>query len=131
MKILLYVLLAVAGDEMTLVDFLHHPLPFRALRRRLRAARVEPAAGRRGDEAGDLSFQMNVFISLPGIRYGDRGKKRLGVWVERVLEQVRGVGVFDDLSCVHDSDAITDEFDDAKVMGDEEVREMELLLQVL
>jgi len=116
---------------MTLVDLLHRPLPLRALRRRLRAARVEPAAGRRGDEARDLSFQMNVLISLPGVRYGDRRKKSLGVRMDRVLEQVLGVRVFDDLSCVHDRDAIADELDDAEIMGDEEIREMELLLQIL
>src|SRR5690242_21700123 len=53
----------------------------------MRAARMEAAAGRRIDRAGDLALQRQQWTSLR--RWlGDRGDQRLGVGVERRAEDV-------------------------------------------
>jgi hypothetical protein len=51
--------------------------------------------------------------------------------VLRIFEAVLGGSDLDDLAQVHDGDAIGEMLDDAEVMGDEQVGETELLLEIL
>ena len=50
---------------------------------------------------------------------------------QRVEEQLLGVGDLDQLADVHHRDAVADVLDDAQVVGDEQVGQAELVLQVL
>ena len=55
----------------------------------------------------------------------------MGVGVHRVLVESSSVADLDDLAEVHDGDAVGDVPDDRQVVGDEDVGEAELVLQVL
>ena len=61
---------------------------------------------------------------------GDRGQQGDRVRVQRVLVEVVGRCDLDDLAEVHHGDPVGDVPHDCQVVGDEEVREPELLLQV-
>ena len=67
------------------------------------------------------------------VRVGDRDRRheRLRVRVARVAEELLAVGQLDDAAQVHHRDAIADVLDHAHVVGDEEVGQPELALEVL
>jgi hypothetical protein len=57
------------------------------------------------------------------------GEQCLRVSVARVLIDGVGSGEFDDFSKIHHGNPVADVFHDRKIMGDEEVREAEVLLE--
>src|SRR5690606_26226421 len=94
------------------------------------AAGVEVAALWRVRRVGDLTRQSLEGGALVGIWYRHGLHERRGVRVKRAPEQVVGGGKLDDLADVHDRDAVAYVLDDAEVVGDEQVREVEAPLQV-
>src|SRR5260221_275814 len=100
---------------------------------RLPAPRVEAAAGRRVHRGRHVAGKNDpLALALDG-RIGDRHgrKERLRIRVKRVLVEVDAVAELDDLAEVHDRDAVADVANDRQVVSDEEVRELELVLQLL
>src|SRR5713226_4852044 len=98
-----------------------------------RAARVEPAAFRRVDRRWDLALEQDGLAARLelGVRVRDRAQQNLGVWVERVVVNLSAVRDLDDLAEVHDRHPVADVAHHGEVVGDEEIRELELVLQVL
>jgi hypothetical protein len=71
-------------------------------------------------------------LAALGIGIGDRhrSEQRLGVRMQRAAEQRGPVGQLDDAAEVHHRDAVADVLNHREVMGDEQVGEPVLLLQV-
>ena len=67
---------------------------------------------------------------MPDLGIGTADSERLGVGMQRHLEQALLVGHLDDAAEIHDGDAVADVLDHGEVVGDEQVGELELLLQV-
>ncbi len=95
------------------------------------AAGVEPAARRRPDRARDVALEDDALPALLGIGDGDRRQQRLRVRVERRLEHRDPVGHLGDAADVHDRHPVADVLDDAHVVGDEQVGQVELALERL
>ena len=66
-----------------------------------------------------------------GIGNRDRREQRLGVWVRRRAVDLVPRADLDDLAEIHHGDAIGDVADDGQVVGDEQVGEPELVLQLI
>ena len=66
-------------------------------------------------------------------RIGNRNgtHQALCVRMQRILEQLGRLGNLDDLSLVDDGDPVRDEAHDTKVVGDEQIAESPLLLELL
>lgn len=75
------------------------------------------------DDARAAPFEFGV-----GDRYG--GEEGLCVGMQRRGIEVGGRGNFNDISKIHDGDSGGEVFDHAQVVGDEEVGEAELFLEV-
>src|SRR5215204_5961210 len=97
------------------------------------AAGVEGAAlrgvGRGRHVAGEDHAPPLAF--LVGVGYGDGREQRGGVGVARLVVERVPVGDLHDLAEVHDGDPIGDVLYHGEVVGDENVGEVELLLQIL
>ena len=105
----------------------------RADRLRLGAAGVEEAARRRVDRRRDVAGEDDAVRRAGAIRVGDhrRREQRHGVGMARRAEEIPNRGHLDDLPQVHDRHPVAHVLDDGEVVGDEEVGEAELALQVL
>src|SRR5438105_2423944 len=97
-----------------------------------RAAGVKPAARGRVDRGRDLSAQLDQAAAALDLRVWNRngGKQGLGVRVLRAAVGADAVGYLDDLAEVHDHHPVADVAHDREVMGDEEIRELQLLLKI-
>ena len=92
---------------------------------------MEVAARRRIDGAGHVALEDDPLAGLFGHGLGHGAQERLRVRVQRAGENLLRRAHFDDAAQVHHGHAPADMTDDAEVVGDEEVREIETLLQVL
>ena len=120
-----------AGHEVTVAPVIHqlrvvHP----AAVLRVQATRVEPAPRRRVDRAGHVPRQDNALPPQPRMRDGHRREQCFGVRVLRIGEQLIGHRDLDDPAQVHDRDPVADVLDHRQVVGDEQVGQPELLLQL-
>ena len=97
----------------------------------VRAAQVEGAARGLGDGAGHFAAQHRAARGLVDVRQRHRREQRLRVGVQRVSGQVARVRQFDDLAKVHHGDAVAHVFDHGKIVGDEDIGQVQLLLDVL
>src|SRR5699024_2782485 len=70
-------------------------------------------------------------LLVPWTHHRDSSQQRLGVLVLRVGEQLPGGCVLDHLTAVHDDHLVTDVPHDGEVVGDEQVGQAELGLQVV
>src|SRR5262249_19551814 len=97
---------------------------------RERAARMKAASGRRIDRARHVALQHGARPSARGIgeRHGGKERPRIGVLARAV--ELCGGSDLDDLAEIHHRHAVADVLDHPQVVGDEEKREAELLLQV-
>src|SRR5687768_4757473 len=89
-----------ARHAVTAADVLERRLVRDALLRRERAARVEPAPGRRVKQVGRLTLEGRQ----PATRAGDRRRgpqEEVGVWMLRSGEDVLSRAVLDQLAGVH------------------------------
>ena len=116
----------VAGDE---VPGSHLAQGRRLARARLHgvgAARVEVAAGRRVRGVRDLARQPLERGAQVGVGHRDGLHEGRGVRVLGAVEQRLGRRQFHQLADVHDRHAVADVLDDAQIVRDEQVREVEL-----
>ena len=122
-----------AGDLVPGFHFLELGLALQALVHALPAAVVEVAAGAHLVRRGHVAREDDALArpSRPGIRDGRRREQGLGVGMQGLLVEVRRAGDLGDDAEVHDRHAGGDVLDDREVVGDEEVGEAELLLEVL
>src|SRR5487761_463492 len=105
----------------------------RADRLRLGAAGVEAAAARRVDGGWHLPGEDDSMAGARPFGVGDHGggEQRRSVGVAWRPVEVRGVRRLHDLAEIHDADPIADMLDHRQVVGDEDVGEAELRLEVL
>ncbi len=93
------------------------------------AARMERAAGRGVNRVRRLAADRRARAPAHcEIRHGVEQHARIGVTGPR--EQVVGLGDLDEASEIHDADAPSHEAHHGEIVGDQEVGEPELLLQV-
>ena len=94
---------------------------------------VEPARARRIDGARNVPFEDDRLTLPPelGIRDRNRGQERARIRVLRLAVQRLAVGNLGDLPEIHDHHAVRDVSDDIEIVGDEDVRQPEVVLQVL
>ncbi len=97
-----------------------------------RTARVVAAAGLRIYHVGRLGRRGLARPRAGDFRiwFEDRGEQRLRVRVARRVVDRVAVADLDDASGIHDGDALRDVADDREVVGDEEIGQAELALQV-
>ena len=120
----------VAGDEMVRPDLFPRRDDLRADLCAVLAARVEFAALRRVDRAGDIAFEDGELLRADGIRRRDGVEQGLGVRMDRVVEDLVGLRQLDHVAEVHDADAVGDVLDDGQVVRDEHVGQVLVLLEV-
>ena len=94
---------------------------------------VEAAGGRGVERGGDVAAKNDPVAPAFNGRVwdGDGGEEGLGVGVKRLAVEGVAWGEFDDLTEVHDGDAVAHGANDGEVVGDEEVGEAEAILEFL
>ncbi len=99
----------------------------------LRAARMEHATGRRIERAWQFALDDRARARFLDHRIGHRGggEQGLRVGVLRVGEQLIRRRIFNDAAEIHDGDLGRDVPHDGEIMGDEQIGQPELVLQVL
>ena len=90
----------------------------------------QPDGGLIGDGTSPLRMIRSRVALCPG-RPRDGRQQRVRVRVTRRAVQVLDLGHLDDLAEVHHRDAVADVLHDREVVGDEEVGQAELALEVL
>ena len=95
------------------------------------AAAREAASRRRVDRARHVAFQDDALALLVRIDRGDGGEQRLSVGRQRVVVQRPLRSDLHHLAQVHDADAVGDVLDDVEAVGDEQVGEAVVLLEVV
>ena len=98
-----------------------------------RAAGVEAAARRRVDRVGRLAADQRAGPRAVLLGVGDRDRRQqgAGVGMDRLGVELLGGRELDQLAQVHDCDPVGDVADDAEVVGDEDVRQAEVVLEVV
>src|SRR5690554_6330987 len=96
-----------------------------------RAARMKCATAGRIDRRGDIALEDDAGLFLGGIGRWNRRQKRLGIRVQRALEELLGGRQFDDPPQIHHRDAIRDMLHDREVMGDKKIAKIILFLKIL
>ena len=120
----------VARDQVCGQRFLQHRLLDSAAIERIRATRVEAAAGGKLDRTGHIAGKNDALAPGGRIRHRDRGEQRFGVRMQRIAEQLARRRDFDDPAEIHHGDPVADVLDHGQIMRDEEIREAELALQI-
>ena len=89
------------------------------------------AARRRIDRARYVAGQDHA-LAFPGAVFRDRhgGEQRLGVGVQRRFEQAGLAGRLNDTAEIHHRHPVADVLDDSQVVGNEQIGQLELVLQV-
>ena len=96
------------------------------------AASSEPAALHVACHLADLSLEDDPLPLVLSSRvwYRDGGQECRRVRMRRPLVDLVGVALFDDLAEVHHSDPVADVSDDREIVGDEQVGNAQLVLQL-
>ncbi len=95
------------------------------------ASGMELAACRRIGGRGDAAFQNNPLHLDIGVRHRDGAEKSLRVRVQGIGENRFRAGIFDQAAQIHDADRVGYMFDDRKVVGNEQIGQVVLVLKVL
>ncbi len=100
---------------------------------RLPAARAEAAARGRIERARHIAFEHDAPARALALGVGERdgGQQCLTVGMHRAGVEISGPGRLDDPAEIHHGDAVRDVAHDREVVGDEQERETEPLLQLL
>src|SRR3984957_1864094 len=98
----------------------------------LGAARMEPAARRRVNRRRHVAGQDDplTLIGVLGIGQGHRGQQGVGVGGTRMIPHLLGRRLLGDLPQIHDRHAVAHVTHDRQVVGDEDIGQTELALQV-
>jgi len=92
---------------------------------------VEAAAGRRVGRGWDVALQDDPLLAVARVRIRDRRQQGDGVRVARVSVDLVDVGQLRHHAQVHDPDPVADVLHDGQVVGDEQVGQPQLLLEVV
>ncbi len=112
-------------------DFLESQVHAHALfPQRMLHAVAEGTAGWGIDRRRHVATQELAFTALGRIGDGDRIEQGLGVGVAWVLIKFRGRREFDDLAEIHHGDAVAHVFHDIEAVGDEEITQAHIALQI-
>ena len=95
------------------------------------AARMEAAPRRRVDRARHISLQDDPLLLTIRIRDRNRREKRPGIGVLGIPVNRLAIGDLHDFAQVHDRYAVADVFDHPKIVRDEKIGEVHLLLELL
>ena len=120
----------VARDQVCRHRFLQHRLLDPAAIERIRATRVEAAAGRKLDRTGHIAGKNDALALDGGIRHRNRREQRFGIRMQRIAEQRARRRDFDDPAEIHHGDPVADVLDHGEIVRDEEIRQAELALQI-
>ena len=121
----------VAGNEVIGTDFLEVGLDLGADLGAVLAASMELTALGRLDGAGDIAFQdFGVLVGIL-IGGGDGVQQSLGVGMEGMCEDLVGIAQLNHVAQVHNADTVGDVLNDRQVVGDEQVGQVLLFLQIL
>ena len=99
--------------------------------RAVRAAACERAAYLIPDRARDIAGERQALFFLKRAFWRDRGEQSLRVRVLRICVDAFGGVELHDTPEVHDHDPVTDIFDDAEVMGDENISQPVVLDKII
>lgn len=83
-----------------------------------------------GSTGNIARYPLSLRVCFP-FRHGYGVKEYPSVWVQRFSEQLVRSGDLDYLAQVHDRDASTHVFNDAEIMGNEQVGKVKFTLQLL
>ena len=97
----------------------------------LRTSGMEPAAGRRVRRAWNLSFQVDPLSLIFLVYLRDRRKQRLRIRVIMLFIQLVVTGDLHHLPQIHDAYPVAHLIDYVQVVGNKEIRQSQLLLQLL
>src|SRR5450759_5132478 len=92
---------------------------------------VEAAAGRRVGRGWDVALQDDPLLAVARVRIRDRRQQGDGVRVARMSVDLIDGGQLRHHAQVHDPDPVADVLDDGQVVGDEEIGQPQLLLEVV
>ena len=122
----------MTGDPVAGAQLTEHRLLTGALLTGMGAACVEAASGRGRDGVGYVSVQGNAGnVPLSGVRNGISAEQRLGIKMEGMVEQLAGLCQLHDLAQLHDSHTVADVLDGTQAVGDEQIGQPQLLLDLL
>ncbi len=96
----------------------------------IRAAHVKFASGWGVGGVWYVAFYGDALALVVGVGGGYGGQESYRVGMKGILIESLGCGDFNNLTEVHDCNAVGDVFDDAEVVGDEQVGEVEGFLEV-
>jgi len=97
----------------------------------LGTARVEPTAGRDMDRTERIPLQDHPPPFGSGVRRWDRGQERLRIGMKRIPVELIALCELHDLPEVHDCYPVADVLHHPEIMGDEQIGEAQLLLEIL
>ena len=108
MRVQPFVLLVkeVAHDKVSRFHFFLHRNFIFAFFRAVFASGMELASCRRVCRGWDGSLQYNTVHLRFRIRHRNSGEQRLGIWMQRILEDILLIAVFHQVAQVHDTDRI-------------------------
>src|SRR6266516_2513925 len=93
---------------------------------------LRPAGLKRlGQDILELAPLLATDAHLPGIGNRNRREQGLRVRLFRVLVDILGLALLDELPPAHDRDPIAHLPDHGEIVSDEQVREVELMLEIL
>ena len=95
------------------------------------ASGMERTTRRRVGRTWHITFEDNLLELDIGVGYGYSGKECLRIGMSRAVEYSVHVCYLYDLTEIHHGHSIAYVLDDREVVGDEEVRKPELLLEVV
>src|SRR5581483_5220375 len=98
---------------------------------RIRASRMEAAAGRRIERARHLARQLYPLADRGTLQCRDRREQGAGVGMARVGVDLVAVGELDDLAEIRARGAPTDVLNHAEIVHDEDLAQIEPLLEGL
>src|SRR6185437_1765093 len=101
--------------------------------RHIAAPGMEAAAGRRIDRARHVALEDDPLPPLAQIRIGyrHRGEKGLAVGMDRPAVEILGRREFHELAEIHHGDAVAHVPNDPEIVGDEDVGQLELPLEIV
>ena len=98
--------------------------------RRVSAASMELASGRRVDRAGNIAFDYLKFLlgNILGRWY--RLKQDFRIRMQRLRKDIVRIAKLDYIAQIHHSHAIADELDGAQVVRDEQISEVRTFFEI-
>ena len=116
---------------MVRLDFLQRRQILSALRHCILATRVERATGRRMQRARNIALEYDPFAYHRRIRHRGRRQQSSRVGMQRPLVEFFSRGDLDDTTEVHHAHPVAYMLHDAQVVGDKQIGETKLLLQIM